>query len=118
MRFVLPLAALGLVAAGCVSTPLPDPVTMEEIVQLSKGGAESTALVQALSSRPLGFPLTYESLKKLEAEGVPGSVIDAVLALSVERRARTLAPRYSYLDPWYPPYPYWHVRFGYHHHHR
>jgi hypothetical protein len=119
MKGLLLIASLA-AAVGCASVPPPDPVTLEEVVQLSKAGASSPALVQALESRPLAFPLTYESLKKLEARGVPGPVIDTVVALTVERRARTLAQRYAlYYDPWLYPYPYpYHAGFGYHHYHR
>ena len=74
--------------------------------------------MQALETRPLGFPLTYESLKELERRGVPAPVLDAIVALSVDRRARSIAPRYAYpYDPW--PW-YWgpEIRygFGYHRH--
>ena len=81
---------------------------MDEVIQLSKHGPNGPALVQALTTRPLGFPLTYESLKRLSEEGVPDAVIDTVLALSLERRARALAPRYGYYDPWFHP---WHWRY-------
>ena len=119
MRYrLLTLAAATLLVAGCQTVPPPDPVTMDEVVDLAAGGPESPALKEAIRTRPLGFPLTYESLKELEKRGVSAPVIDTIVALSVDRRARRLAPRYGYYDydpwPWYGPS--WRFGFGYHYH--
>jgi hypothetical protein len=123
MKFGILVPAL-LLIGGCVSVPPPDPITMDEIVSLSAAGADSPALVHALETRPLGFALSFENLKKLESRGVPPAVIDLLMSSTVDRRARALAPRYVpyWYDPWYPG-PYWRFDFygGYyfhHHHHR
>jgi hypothetical protein len=111
------LLAVTLVSLGCASTPPPDPVTMEEIIQLAEGGADNPALVQALEYRPLGFPLTFRSLKELEDRGVPAPIFFNDTATTVNRRARALAP-YYYGPGWYYPYPYpyhWGVGVGHRH---
>ena len=111
----LTLAVL-LLVASCQTLPPPDPVTMDEILTLGAEWPENPALVTALETRPLGFPLTYEGLKELERRGASPALIDTVVALTVDRRARAMAPRYAtYYDPWfYGGYHYspWHRGYG------
>jgi hypothetical protein len=108
------LALLG--AAGCQTIPPPDPITVEEIVHLSAGGPESPALIDALQSRPLAFPVTYQGLQELERQGVSPEVIDTIVTYTVERRARQIAPSYAtyYYDPWWGAYPWpYHFNWGF-----
>lgn len=125
MRRLAMVLALATLAAGCATTPPPDPITLDEMVTLAKGGADSPALEQALDNRPLGFALTYENMKELESRGVPPDAIDRIVSSTMDRRARQMAPRYYarpyYYDPFYGPYydpwyggPYWRFGFGYH----
>jgi hypothetical protein len=112
------MAAAAAALAGCATVPPPDPISVEEVVQLSEGGPESPALLEALRSRPLGFPLTYGSLKSLEGKGVPAPVLDTIVTERIRSRARAIAPRYGYGHGyWYPYWGYYH--WPYHHgHHR
>ncbi len=110
------LAGLTLLAAGCESAPAREPVTQDEIVELSKAGPGAQALTDALESRPLAFPLTWTVLKDLEGRGVPPETLDTVIALATERQALSMASRYGYWwYPYYGPWPYyWHMGAGYH----
>lgn len=124
MKYIIVVPVLLLAAAGCQTVPPPDPITADEIVHLSEGGPENPALITALETRPLGFPITYQGLQDLEARGVPADVIDTVTAYAVERRARQIAPRYTAYNPWYGygglGYPWsfrWGFGIGYHHYH-
>lgn len=116
-------AAAALALAGCATTPPPDPISFDELVALAPGGPNSPVLLSALENRPLGFALSYENLRELESRGVSPAVIDVVVAISTERRARAMAPRYAYWsdpwwhDPWYPWGPYWRFGIHWHHHH-
>lgn len=111
MRRLATVLALGILAAGCATVPPADPITMDEMVTLAKGGANAPAFQQALETRPLGFALTYQNMKELEKRGVPPDAIDRIVTNTVDRRARRMAPRYSpspyYYDPFYGPYDPW-----------
>ena len=112
------MLVLFVLLSGCVTLPPPDPISAEEIVHLGQVGPGNPALIDALETRPLGFPVTFDGLKDLENRGVSSDVIDTIVAYSVERRARALAPRYDpyRYDPYYP-WPFrWHFGIGYHHH--
>lgn len=110
------ILVVALAALACATTPPPVPIDMDELVHLSRGGPDSAEFLGSLKDRPIGFPLTVESIHEMEERGMSREAIDAVIETTVERRARDLAPRYGYYEPYFHPWPFvWYYDIGWYH---
>jgi hypothetical protein len=91
--------------SACASGPEREPISQTELLELSRGGPADSDLEDALSSRPIGFRLSYGLLSDLESKGVAPETLDRVIESTVEHRAREIATAYGYW--WYPYYGSW-----------
>lgn len=113
--------ALVLVAllAGCASRPAREPVTVDQIVQMSRDGVIASDIIAKMETADTVYRLSGSQLAHLKEQGVPDQVLDYMQDTYVDYE-RSRAYRYSYYyDPWGPgfgPYPYWawgYPRYGY-----
>ncbi len=114
------LLALGVAAivliSGCATTREPEraPISLEEIVQMAKGGKDGPTIIGELKAAHMAYDVTASQYAKLSRDGVPDAVLDYMQQTQIRmaiREARREA-RYSYdpflydcCGPWYPrPY--------------
>ncbi len=71
------LIALTFVLAPAVASA--QNITVRDIIELSKAGLNEQALVALVEVNPTVFPVDVDTLKKLNAAGVPASVITAMI---------------------------------------
>ena len=114
------LPALALLAVpGCATAPSKPPVTVAQIVQMSKAGVPPDEIIRTINDAGTVYRLSGSQLANLKSQGVPDEVLDYMLNTYVdyERRQATL-----YWDPFWPgpywgpywgPYPYWYWGPGY-----
>jgi hypothetical protein len=118
------------VLAGCASVQSRPPVTVEQIVQMSKEGVPAADIVQKMRDAGTVYRLSGSQLARLKGEGVSDEVLDymqqTLLAQERARGAMDYAPYwggpYWYgPGPFWGPYPYWGPYWGpypyYHHYH-
>ena len=77
--FLLILSAcLGSLAVGCASVPdeRPAPVSVAEILDMSKDGVPPDQIIQEISESGTVYRLQASQLADLEKQGVPPAVID------------------------------------------
>ncbi len=119
MRTLLFLMA-SLVIAGCSSMGAnrPSPLTVDEVVQLSKQGVPADQIIKRMKASGAVYELPASRLAKLHNRGVPDQVIDYMNSTQIDaaRRDEDLVQRDRWLmgyGPWYGPWgygpwgPYW-----------
>ena len=119
--------------ADRIGVALPKPVTLDEIVSMSRAGAPPDTIIQRMRETASVYRLNQLEIVRLQEAGVAQSVIDHMTAhqrqeeaLAHERAAREAAWARSYASPWgwghYDPWihPGWSIgtfksrgRFGY-----
>jgi len=98
-----------LLVGGCASRPARVPVTVDEIVQMSRDGQPPTDIIARMEASDTVYRLSGSELARLKEQGVPDEVLDYMQDTYIDYE-RSRAVR-SY-DPWWGPpyafgYPYW-----------
>jgi uncharacterized secreted protein with C-terminal beta-propeller domain len=103
-RFVvLVAAAFTLLVAGCATTPATQPLSIDEVVQLSKANTPPDEIVRKMKETRTVYLVSASELIKLSKQGVDDKVLDYMQATSIE--AARYEERYRNYGPW-GPYPY------------
>lgn len=106
---VLRLAAAVLVAAltGCAAFERREPMTLEQVVQLSKDGALADDIINRLRESRTVFALSGSGYARLREQGVDDAVLDFIQKSYVARVEMDTRLRYpGWYGPGYYPYPY------------
>jgi hypothetical protein len=99
---------VGAALSACASAPERQPISQNELLELSRGGPGASELEDALTSRPIGFRLSYGLLRDLETKGVAPETLDRVIENHVQYRGIEIATAYGYWwYPYYGPWPYY-----------
>ncbi len=121
-RILLPLgfAATLALLGGCANLNEPEraPISLEEIVQMSKDGKDGPTIIGELKAAHMAYDLTASQYAKLSREGVVDAVID-YMQQTQRRRDRSYAHfnyycnvGWAYCGPWNPRVygTYWYGR--------
>lgn len=118
------LAALALAAAlvgGCAAFETRQPMTLEQVVQLSREGVSADDIINRLRESRTVFVLSGSGFAKLREQGVDDTVLDFIQRAYVARVEMETRMRYqgwygpgfgvgNYPYPYRPmggPWPYW-----------
>jgi hypothetical protein len=107
-RLFLLLSMLALLS-GCASTPAVPPLSLDEVVSLSKANTPPDEIVRKMKETRTVYLVSASELIKLNKDGVDAKVLDYMQSTAVEQARRD--ERYRSYGPWYPyPYysPFWH----------
>ena len=64
-------------SSGCASTSKTEtPMTMDQVVKMSRNGADAPAIIAKMQETGTVFRLSATSVAMLESEGVPAPVLD------------------------------------------
>ncbi len=99
------LALLG----GCATTPAVPPLSLDDVVSLSKANTPPDEIVRKMKETRTVYLVSASELIKLNKEGVDPKVLDYMQATAVDQARRD--ERYRGYGPWYPyPHysPFWH----------
>lgn len=124
-RLLLSAAAL---LAGCATVEPKPPVTIDQVVQMSREGVPAADIVQKMRDAGTVYRLSGSQLAKLKGEGVPDEVLDYMqetyLAQARARGALEYGSMWGptpYWGPYWGPYagyypwgPYWGRPYPYH----
>ena len=100
---------LAVLLAGCATTPAPPPVTVEQVVQMSREGLAPDEIIAKMEDSDTVYRLSGSELARLKERGVSDDVLDYMQDTYVDyERSRA----YRQYDPWWGPpyaaaYPYW-----------
>lgn len=116
------LAALllaALLVSGCAAFEKREPMTLDQVVQLSKEGKSSDDIINRLLASRTVFALSGSGYAKLREQGVDDAVLDFIQRSYVARVEMDSRLRYQgwYSPGYYPPYyrpmgglwPYWYA---------
>lgn len=116
------LAALllaALLTGGCAAFEKREPMTVEQVVQLSREGKTADDIINRLSESRTVFALSGSGYAKLREQGVDDAVLDFIQRSYVARVELDSRLRYQgWFSPgYYPPYyrpmtgpwPYWYA---------
>ena len=95
------ICLLGLV--GCATTdtnPRPKPLTLDDIVTLSKSGKDASAIIEEIKKAGTEYGITASQFAKLSRDGVPDAVIDFMQQTQL-RLARREGRREAAEDAWF-----------------
>lgn len=109
--------------SGCATVPRIEPLTAEQIVQLSKDGVPAPDIIRRIDDTRTVLPLSGRQFAKLRNEGVDDDVLDHLQArytraIEFDSRIRTQQMYWGAgMGPWggfgpfwrpgYGPWPYW-----------
>jgi hypothetical protein len=98
-----------LLAAGCHYHQIrrPDPLTTEEILELSKRGATPEEIIHKIDASGTVYIMDSKDVIDLHERGVDQKVIDHML----DTHRKDVERRYHHHHHYYHPYPYY-GRFG------
>jgi len=84
-----------LLCNGCASlrTPRPDPITVPQIVEMSKAGVPADEIVKKLKASRTVYRLQASQLADLKADGVPDAVINYMQQTYLDAAAHDAAFR-------------------------
>ncbi len=108
LYLLLTLSTLGFLAA-CATTPPVPPVSLDQVVSLSKANTPPDEIVRKMKEANTVYLVSASELIKLNKEGVDPKVLDYMQSTAVDQARRD--ERYRGYGPWYPyPYysPFWH----------
>ncbi len=92
--------------AGCATTPAQKPLTIEEVVVMTKANTPPEEIVRKMKETGTIYLVSATELIKLNKEGVDTKVLDYMQQTAVDQARREERTR-GY-GPWYPyPYPYY-----------
>jgi hypothetical protein len=107
------LALLGLLVAGCATTPRLPPLTQADIISMTKAGATDEDIIRRIDATRTVFVLSADDVVRLRKEGVSDRVVTYMLdtytraAVAEERRRSeyyNFHYGFYYGRPWHP---YW-----------
>jgi hypothetical protein len=96
--------------AGCASTPRKPPVTVDQVVEMSRAGTAPADVVHRMREAGTVYRLSGSELARLKESGVPDEVLDYMQGTYLDyARSRALIDYNSYWGPpYFGPYGYWH----------
>lgn len=95
---------------GCASTRLarPEPLTLDEIVEMSKAGTASDEIIKRIKESRAVYPLTASEIASLHDRGVPDAVLDYMHKVHLrEVREEESAYAYHRYGWFFQPYFYY-----------
>lgn len=96
--------AVALFSAGCATTPEKGPLTVEQIVEMSRDGTDSPIILAKMQEAGTVYRLSGSRLAMLKSQGVPDPVLDYMLQtyLRAERQRQVdncvMGPPYFVLE--------------------
>ncbi len=101
-------AAMILAVAGGCATERPAPLSVSQVVELSREGVPSTDIINRMKASRATYPLQASDLARLRNEGVSDPVIDYMQQtyLTEARREQELQDRELWPGYWGPPGPW------------
>ena len=105
--FLLSVLVLPLLMVGCATVPKPPPLTMADVISMTKGGMADADIVQRIETTHTVFRLGAADVARLQKDGVSDRVINFMLEThpraAVEEQRRLDA---SFYNGYYfgPPY--------------
>lgn len=112
MKNLIHISTLCLLALGCATTPPPSPVSISEVISMSKDHVWEDDIIRKIATTRTVFHLGAEDIVRLHKEGVNDHVINYMIethtkdAVSEQRRQDSY---YYYSGFYYAPYRrhYW-----------
>jgi hypothetical protein len=95
---------VALFSAGCASTPERGPVTVEQIIEMSRNGTDPPIILAKMQEAGTVYRLSGSRLAMLRGQGVPDPVLDYMLQtyLRAERQRQVdncvMGPPYFVLE--------------------
>lgn len=115
-RRLAALLLVALLASGCAALDKREPMTLQQVVQLSTEGKPPEQIIQLLSESRTVFALSGSGYAKLREQGVDDAVLDFIQRSYVARVELESRLRYQgwYSPGFYPPYspPYYRPMVG------
>ena len=111
------LLLVPMVTTACATTQKREPVTLEQVIQMSKAGTPPADIINKLKESRSVFMLSGSQFARLHEDGVDDSVLDYlqniyVASVDMDARLRYQSMYWGY--GWGPPYrsyygawPYW-----------
>ncbi|OPY70036.1 MAG: hypothetical protein A4E57_00789 [Syntrophorhabdaceae bacterium PtaU1.Bin034] len=95
------------IPTGCATTR-PSPLTVSQVVDLSKEGVPSGEIINRMKESRASYPLEASQLARLKEQGVSDPVIDYMQQtyLTEARREQELQDRALWPGYWGPPGPW------------
>lgn len=116
MRLALILLASAILTA-CASVEKREPVTLEQVITMSKAGTPPADIINKLKDSRTVFVLSGSQYAKLREDGVDDTVLDYiqktyVMSVEMDARLRYQSMYWGYgwgypYRPYYGPWPYW-----------
>lgn len=123
MRIAMLIALVPILVAtvtGCATTPMPPPMTLAQVIELSKSGTPPADIITQLRETRTILQISGSQYAKLKSDGIDDSVLDYlqqsyVRAVETETRFRYqghywggygFGPGYPF-RPYSGPWPYW-----------
>jgi hypothetical protein len=103
------LAMLG----GCATTPAVPPITLDEVMSLSKANTPPDEIVRKMKESRTVYLISASEIVKLSKEGVDNKVLDYMQATAVDQARRDeryhgyAGYPYPYYSPFYHRHPFW-----------
>jgi hypothetical protein len=81
-----------LFSAGCTTLPTQAPVTVEQVIAMSKNGTDAPSIIAKMQEAGIVYRLSGSKLAALKTDGVPDPVLDYMLQtyLRAERERQVL----------------------------
>lgn len=106
-----------MVLGGCATFEKREPVTLEQVIQMSKAGTPPADIINKLKESRSVFALSGSQYAKLREDGVDDTVLDYlqrsyVQSVEMDSRLRYQSMYWGYgwgspYRPYYGPWPYW-----------
>lgn len=107
LRHVVAAALVAVLASGCAAFEKREPMTLAQVVQLSKEGVLPDDIINRLRESQTVFALSGSGYAKLREQGVDDAVLDYIQKSYVARVEMDTRLRYpGWYGPGYYPYPY------------
>jgi len=107
------LLLLPLLAVGCATRPRPAPLSLAEVISMSKAGAWDDDIIRRIEESGTVYRLGANDVVRLRQEGVSERVINYMMETytraAVNEQQRRDAFYYSSFcySPWHRPYWWW-----------
>jgi hypothetical protein len=123
LRHLLATVLVAALATGCAAFQNPEPMTLEQVVDLSTEGKSADDIINRLVQSRTVFALSGSGYAKLREQGVDDAVLDHIQRAYVARVEMDTRMRYQgwygpgygvgyYPYPYRPmggPWPYWYI---------